>query len=50
MNNAEVQAVQIISESPRHLWQSGILTLRDKYGQEVRDSFREAVIVVRAGT
>ena len=29
LNNAGVQAARIISENPWHLWQSGILTLRD---------------------
>ena len=47
MNNAEVQAVRIISESPWHLWQSGVLTLRNIDGQKVNNQFGEAVICVR---
>ena len=47
MNNAEVKAVKIISASPWHLWQAGILTLRNIDGQQVCNQFNEAVIVVR---
>ncbi len=49
MNNAEVQAVRIISESPWHLWQSGVLTLRNIDGQKVNNQFGEAVICVLGG-
>ena len=47
VNSAEVQAVKIISESPWHLWQAGVLTLRNIDGQKVCNPFNEAVIVVR---
>ena len=47
MNNLEVQAVKIISESPWHLWQSGALTLRGLEGQKINNQFNEAVIVIR---
>ena len=47
MNNLEVQAVKIISESPWHLWQSGVLTLRGLEGQKINNQFNEAVIVIR---
>ena len=32
MNNAETQAVRIISENPWHLWQAGVLALRKCQG------------------
>lgn len=32
MNNAETQAVRIISKNPWHLWQAGVLTLRNAKG------------------
>ena len=47
LNNIEVQAVEIVSESPWHLWQAGVLTLRNIEGQRVNNDFGEAVIVVR---
>ena len=47
MNRAEAQAVKVIIESPWHLWQSGVLTLRNIVGQKVCNQFNEAVIVVR---
>ena len=47
MNRAEARAVKIIIESPWHLWQSGILTLRNIVGQKVRHQFNESVLVVR---
>ena len=47
MNNLEVEAVKIISESPWHLWQSGVLTLRGLEGQKINNQFDEAVIVIR---
>ena len=37
MNNQEIQAVRIISESPWHLWQAGVLTLRTIDGQKVEN-------------
>ena len=47
MNRAEARAVKIIIESPWHLWQSGILTLRNIVGQKVCNQFNESVLVVR---
>ena len=47
LNNIEVQAVKIVSESPWHLWQAGVLTLRNIEGQRVNNDFGEAVIIVR---
>ena len=46
MNRAEAQAVKIIIESPWHLCQPGVLTLRNIVGQKVCNQFNDAVIVV----
>lgn len=35
MSNIEIHAVKIISESPWHLWQAGILTLRNARGEKM---------------
>ena len=45
MNKIEMQSVQIIAENPWHLFQSGILTLRDNKGERV--PFGEPVLIVR---
>ena len=39
--------MKIIIDSPWHIWQSGILTLRNIVGQKVCNQFFESVIVVR---
>ena len=46
-NNVEIQAVKILSESPWHLWQAGILTLRTIDGQKVINQHEESVVVIR---
>ena len=47
MNNQEIQAVNIISESPWHLWQAGVVTLRTIDGQKVENLHEEVVTVLR---
>ena len=47
MNNQEIQAVRIISESAWHLWQAGVLTLRTIDGQGVENPHHEVVTVLR---
>ena len=47
MNNLELQAVQIITENPWHLYRSGIMTLRKNKGERVTNVFGEPVLVVR---
>lgn len=47
LNNAEPQAVRIISENRLHLWQAGVLTLRNNKGEKITNIFGEAVIVIR---
>ena len=47
MNKLELQAVQIISENPWHLFQSGIMTLRNNKGERVTNPYDEPVLVVR---
>ena len=47
MNNQEIQAVRIISESAWHLWQAGVLTLRTVDGQKVENMHYEVVTVLR---
>ena len=43
----ELQAVQIIAENPWHLFQSGIMTLRNNKGERITNVFGEAVLTVR---
>ena len=43
----ELQAVQIITENPWHLFQSGIMTLRNNKGERITNVFGEAVLTVR---
>ena len=43
----ELQAVQIITENPWHLFQSGIMTLRNNKGERITNVFGEAVLIVR---
>ena len=45
--SAEVQAVQIISENPWHLFQSGIMTLRNNKGERITNPHGEPVLIVR---
>ena len=47
MNNQGIQPVRIISESPWHLWQAGVLTLRTIDGQKVETQHHEVVTVLR---
>ena len=47
MNNAETQAVQIISENPWHLYHAGVLTLRDNKGERVTNPHGEPVLIIR---
>eukprot|EP00434_Breviolum_minutum_P028019 symbB.v1.2.024787.t1/scaffold2245.1/size172089/13 len=47
LNKIEIQAVQIITENPWHLYQSGILTLRDNRGERVLSHMGESVLCVR---
>ena len=44
---AGYETVRIIRESPWHLWQSGILTLRNADGEKISSPYKEAVVVVR---
>ena len=43
----ELQAVQIISENPWHLFQSGIMTLRNNKGERITNPYGEPVLIVR---
>ena len=43
----ELQAVQIISENPWHLFQSGIMTLRNNKGERISNPHGEPVLIVR---
>ena len=43
----ELQAVQIITENPWHLFQSGIMTLRNNKGERITNLHGEAVLIVR---
>ena len=43
----ELQAVQIISENPWHVFQSGIMTLRNNKGERVTNPHGEPVLIVR---
>ena len=43
----ELQAVQIISENPWHLFQSGIMTLRNNKGERITNPHGEPVLIVR---
>jgi len=47
MNNAETQAVQIISENPWHLYRAGVLTLRDNKGERATNPYGEPVLIIR---
>ena len=47
MNNQEIQAVRIVSESAWHLWQAGVFTLRTIDGQKVKNQHNEVVTVLR---
>ena len=47
LNNAETQAVQIISENPWHLHQAGVLTLRNNKGERVTNPHGEPVLIIR---
>ena len=42
-----IQAVNIISESPWHLWQAGVVTLQTIDGQKVENPYEEVVTVLR---
>ena len=46
-NKLELHAVQIISENPWHLFQSGIMTLRNNKGERVTNPHGEPVLIVR---
>ena len=46
-NKLELQTVQIISENPWHLFQSGIMTLRNNKGERATNPHGEPVLVVR---
>ena len=46
-NKLELQAVQIITENPWHLFQSGIMTLRNNKGERVTNPHGEPVLIVR---
>ena len=46
-NKLELHAVQIISENPWHLFQSGIMTLRNNKGERVTNHHGEPVLIVR---
>ena len=43
----ELQAVQIITENPWHLFQSGIMTLRNNKGERITNPHGEPVLIVR---
>ena len=43
----ELQAVQIISENPWHVFQSGIMTLRNNKGERITNPHGEPVLIVR---
>ena len=47
LNKIEFQAVRIITENLWHLFQSGILTLRDNQGESVLNPFGEPILCVR---
>ena len=47
MNKLELQTVQIISENLWHLFQSGIVTLRNNKGERVTNPHGEPVLIVR---
>ena len=47
LNKLETQAVQIISESPWHLFQEGVLTLKNNKGERVTNPHGEPVLIVR---
>ena len=47
LNKLETQAVQIISENPWHLFQAGVLTLRNNKGERVTNPHGEPVLIVR---
>ena len=47
MNKLELQAVQIISETPWHLFQSGIMTLKNNKGERVTNPHGDPVLIVR---
>ena len=47
LNNAETQAVQIISENPWRLYHAGVLTLRDNKGERVANPHCEPVLTIR---
>ena len=47
LNKLEVQAVQIISENPWHLFQAGVMTLRKNKGERVTNPHGEPVLIVR---
>ena len=46
-NKLELHAVQIISENPWRLFQSGIMTLRNNKGERVTNPHGEPVLIVR---
>ena len=47
LNNAETQAVQIISENPWRLYHAGVLTLRDNKGERVTNPYGEPALIIR---
>ena len=50
LNKLELQAVQIISENPWHLFQAGVMTLRNNKGERVTNPDGEPVLTVREYT
>ena len=46
LNEIEIRAVKIVSQSPRHLWQAGILTLINARGGRMLACYGEPVVVV----
>ena len=47
LNKLELQAVQIISDNPWHLFQAGVMTLRNNKGERVTNPHGEPVLIVR---
>ena len=46
LNEIEIQAVEIVSEPPWHLWQAGILRLIHARGERMLACYDEPVVVV----
>ena len=47
LSKLELQAVQIMSENPWHLFQAGVMTLRNNKGERVTNPHGEPVLIVR---